>query len=76
MHKVRARGEFIPFYGNTVVFDLTPHITMAYFRPETYSRYDLSCLKKALQPVELDVTLRFSDLHCQVFRDRNHYENI
>lgn len=143
--KVNNKGAFLPFYGNTVVFDLdeaakkallslqeelyknagwmlsqridpaafhmtlhdlvnapeltddlkcrmqeaevkaksimetwkgqTPHITMAYFMPGTYTQYDLNCLRRAMRPVELEVELRVEDLHYQVFQDMNHYEN-
>lgn len=55
-------------------YGLTPHITMAYFKPGTYSQRDLSCLRRALHPVELDVKLRFEDLVYQEFTDMNHYE--
>lgn len=54
-------------------YALTPHITMAYFLPGTYTRYDLDCLRKALQPVELDISLNLSDLYYQEFTDMNHY---
>ena len=55
-------------------YALTPHITMAYFRPGTYTQYDLNCLRPTLHPVELEVTLRLEDLSYQEFRDMNHYE--
>lgn len=55
-------------------YALTPHITMAYFRPGTYTQYDLDHLRPALHPVELEVTLSPEDLSYQEFRDMNHYQ--
>lgn len=56
-------------------YALTPHITMAYFKPGTYTQYDLNYLRRAMHPVELKVELRLEDLHYQVFQNMNHYEN-
>lgn len=55
---------------------LTPHITMAYYRPDTYTAYDLKCLKKALRPVKLNITLQMKDLVFQNFTDMNSYQTI
>ena len=55
-------------------YALTPHITMAYFKPGTYTQDDLNYLRQALHPVELDVELRFENLVYQEFTDMNHYE--
>ena len=55
-------------------YALTPHITMAYFKPGTWSQYDLNYLRQALHPVEMEVMLRPENLHYQVFQDMNHYE--
>lgn len=55
-------------------YGLTPHITMAYFRPGTFTQYDLNRLRLALHPVGLEVALRFEDLSYQEFRDINHYK--
>lgn len=55
-------------------YALTPHITMAYFKPGTWSQYDLNYLRQALHSVELDVELRFEGLFYQEFVDMNHYE--
>lgn len=55
-------------------YALTPHITMAYFKPGTYTQYDLNCLRPALHPVGLEVTLSLEDLSYQEFWDMNHYE--
>lgn len=56
-------------------YALTPHITMAYFKPGTWSHYDMKFLRKALRPVELEVKLQMEDLSYQEFLDMNHYEN-
>lgn len=56
-------------------YALTPHITMAYFKPGIWSQYDMNYLRQALHPVEQEVELRLEDLHYQVFRDMNHYES-
>lgn len=55
-------------------YALTPHITMAYFKPDTYTQHDLNCLRRALHPVELEAELRLEDLVYQEFWDMNHYE--
>ena len=55
-------------------YALTPHITMAYFKPGTYTQYDLNCLRPALHPVGLEVALSLEDLSYQEFWDMNHYE--
>ena len=57
-------------------YALTPHITMAYFKPGTYTQYDLNYLRQALHPVELNVELRFENLFYQEFSDMNHYKTI
>lgn len=55
---------------------MTPHITMAYYRPDVYTVYDRHCLKKALHPVQLELTLKMEDLVLQEFTDMNHYRNL
>lgn len=57
-------------------YALTPHITMAYFRPGTYSPGQVRRLSSALRPVDLDITLRMEDLVLQTFTDMNHYETV
>lgn len=57
-------------------YALTPHITMAYFRPGTYNRYDLDHLRKVLHSVELEAELPMEKLFYQEFWDMNHYECI
>lgn len=56
-------------------YAMTPHITMAYFKPGTWSAYDLNCLKHALHPVDWKVELYMENLRYQEFCDMNHYEN-
>lgn len=55
-------------------YALTPHITMAYFKPGTYTQYDLNCLRPALHPVVLGVELKFGNLFYQEFVNMNSYE--
>lgn len=54
-------------------YALTPHITMAYFKPGTYTQYDLNCLRNALHHVEIDIPLIPKNLVYQEFWDMNHY---
>lgn len=54
-------------------YPLCPHVTMAYFRPGTYSQTELASLRRALRPVELDVELCMDKLCYQRFTDMNHY---
>lgn len=54
-------------------YALTPHITMAYFKPGTYTQYDLNCLRHALHHVEIDIPLILKNLVYQEFWDMNHY---
>ena len=56
-------------------YALTPHITMAYFKPGNYSQYELNCLREVLHPVELEIVLRLENLAYQEFTDMNHYRN-
>lgn len=56
-------------------YALTPHITVAYFKPGIWSQYDMNYLRHALHSVELGVEMRMEDLHYQVFQDMNHYES-
>lgn len=57
-------------------YALTPHITMAYFKPDTYTQYDLNYLRQALHPVELAIELRLENLFYQEFSDMNHYKTV
>ena len=57
-------------------YALTPHITMGYFRPGTYSQEQVRQLSAALRNVDLEITLRMENLVFQNFTDMNHYETI
>lgn len=57
-------------------YALTPHITLAYFKPGHYTQAELAPLREALTKVELALTLRMEDLVLQGFTDMNHYFNI
>lgn len=64
---------------NTVVplnYALTPHITLAYFKPGSYSGKVLEELRNALGPVELEIRLDPERLVLQCFTDMNHYFKI
>ena len=57
-------------------YALTPHITMAYFRPGTYNPEQVQRLSAALRNVDLEITLCMEDLVLQNFSDMNHYETV
>ncbi len=57
-------------------YALTPHITMAYYKPGVYFQEDIEKLRPALREVDLWVTLRMEDLVLQTFSDMNHYQTI
>lgn len=57
-------------------YALTPHITMAYFRPCVYSREQVERLSAALRPVDLQLTLSMEDLVLQNFTDMNSYYTV
>ena len=57
-------------------YALTPHITMAYFRPGRYSQEQVKKLSAALRKVDMDVTLHMDNLVLQDFLDMNHYVTI
>lgn len=57
-------------------YALTPHITMAYLLPGTYSQEQIQRLSSALKNVDLDITLRMEELVLQNFTDMNHYETV
>lgn len=57
-------------------YALTPHITMAYFRPGLYDQGQVQRLCSALRQVDMDVMLSMDDLVLQNFTDMNHYETI
>lgn len=54
-------------------YALTPHITMAYFKPGTYSQYDLNYLRRVLHPVDMELELKMDDLKFQNFIHMNAY---
>lgn len=55
-------------------YALTPHITMAYFRPGQYTQEQVRRLAAVLHPVELELPLKMEQLVLQFFKDMNHYE--
>jgi len=55
-------------------YALTPHITMAYFKPGCYDQGRLSALRAALQQVELSIVLPMEALCYQEFSSMNDYE--
>ena len=57
-------------------YALTPHITMAYFLPGTYSSEQVQRLSVALRNVDLEITLDMNNLVLQEFFDMNHYETV
>ncbi len=57
-------------------YALTPHITMGYFLPGTYSSEQVQRLAAVLRNVELKITLDMKNLVLQNFTDMNHYETI
>lgn len=57
-------------------YALTPHITLAYFRPGCYCGAQTQRLREALRPVELDVQLQLSNLVLQDFDHMNAYKTV
>jgi hypothetical protein len=57
-------------------YALTPHITMAYFLPGTYTQEQVQRLSSALRKVDLEITLDMKNLVFQEFSDMNHYETV
>lgn len=55
-------------------YGLTPHITMAYFRPGRYSLEQLQSLRNTLCAIDLELELDAGRLVYQSFTDMNHYE--
>ena len=54
-------------------YALTPHITLAYFRPGEYGADPLAKLRQVLKPAPVSVTLDMGNLVLQNFEDMNHY---
>lgn len=57
-------------------YAMTPHITMAYYRPGCYARDQVEALRAALRPVELELTLGMDGLVLQDFADMNSYVTV
>lgn len=57
-------------------YALTPHITMTYFLPGTYTQEQVQRLSSALRKVDLEITLDMKNLVFQEFSDMNHYETV
>ena len=57
-------------------YALTPHITLAYFRPGTYGEKDLAKLRNCLHSVEMEISLDSQNLVIQNFTDMNTYRTI
>ena len=57
-------------------YALTPHITVGYFLPGTYSSEQVQRLSSALRKVELNITLDMKNLVLQEFSDMNHYKTL
>lgn len=57
-------------------YALTPHITLAYFRPGSYSESQTHGLRSALTSVELDLILEPRQLVLQDFSHMNAYNTI
>lgn len=57
-------------------YALTPHITLAYFRPGHYFADQTDRLRAALGPVELEVQLEIGNLVLQNFDHMNAYETV
>lgn len=56
-------------------YALTPHITIAYFRPGRYPQAYVRRLNAALHPVEITIRLHGERLMLQSFQDMNHYSS-
>lgn len=54
-------------------YGLTPHITLAYYKPGAYSEADAARLRAALGPSDLELILPMQALAYQTFWDMNHY---
>ena len=57
-------------------YAMTPHITLCYFRPGTYSQEEIAPLRDVLRKVDMDITLQMEDLVVQEFRDMNTYMTV
>ena len=57
-------------------YAMTPHITLAYFRPGCYPQALLRPLSAALRPVEWNLYLSLDHLVLQQFEDMDHYVTL
>lgn len=57
-------------------YALTPHITVGYFLPGTYTQEQVRHLSAALRNVDMEITLDMKNLVLQDFADMNHYETV
>lgn len=57
-------------------YALTPHITLAYFKPGCYTQEQLEPLRQSLRPADLSFTLSMENLVLQRFSDMNHYTDL
>ena len=57
-------------------YALTPHITLAYFKPGSYSGEQLEALRSALHSAPIPITLDMEKLVLQHFSDMNHYYSL
>lgn len=58
-------------------YKLTPHITLAYFRPGTYTEEDLKPLRRITGVwTGIPITLSMKNLVYQEFTDMNHYTTV
>lgn len=57
-------------------YALTPHITLAYFRPGRYTEAQTRRLRRTLRPAALDVQLEMRNLVLQDFDHMNAYKTV
>lgn len=57
-------------------YALTPHITLAYFRPGVYERETVERLRGALRPVDSTLTLQPENLVLQEFESMSVYKTL
>lgn len=61
---------------HTLPYALTPHITLAYFRPGCYGPGETDILRKALRQVSLEIALSTDALVLQDFETMNDYKTV
>ncbi len=78
----RKLGEWYDAFQDVVLLErpLTPHVTLAYFRPETLCAESVNRLRAVLEQINagppLRVRLEAARLRYQVFSDMNHYRSV